>query len=165
MPEPLKRLCVRCKMPLSSYNKTNECFHHPEELVWEDEGPNKYFRTTDFLVKNHALKNGGAEKKITPETIIQIVGEVYGVSRKLLLDHNRKAKIAWARQTIMYLLRTDLKCSFPLIAMVLKRRDHTTVFHGCRKVASAIEKDVEINTVIQKIRSLYPENLGDPKNI
>ncbi len=50
-----------------------------------------------------------------------------------ILRQSRKAEVALARQVAMVLLKkTDM--SFPAIGMFLGSRDHSTIFHGCKKI-------------------------------
>jgi chromosomal replication initiator protein len=55
----------------------------------------------------------------------------------------------------MYLLREDLKNSFPTIARKLGNRDHTTILHAYNKISKDIIKNrglsQEINIIKEKI--------------
>jgi chromosomal replication initiator protein len=43
----------------------------------------------------------------------------------------------------MYLLRDELKYSYPLIGSKLGGRDHTTVIHACVKIAQELKNNNE----------------------
>jgi chromosomal replication initiator protein DnaA len=55
-------------------------------------------------------------KRITPKEIIKTVAEFYDVSERELLSNTRKKEIVKPRQVAMYLIREELKGSFPFIA-------------------------------------------------
>ena len=59
-------------------------------------------------------------------------------------DHagkSRNHQIAWARQVAMHLLREETDASLFVIGRQLGGRDHTTIMHGCARVAKAIAED------------------------
>ena len=66
---------------------------------------------------------------ISLKKILKTVADFYDVSEKEILSQNRKRDIAHPRQVVMYLMREDLKYSYPLIGAKLGGRDHTTVIH------------------------------------
>ena len=52
----------------------------------------------------------------------------------------------------MYLLREELKSSFPFIGLKVGGRDHTTAIHACDKIKKEIELDQNFNDEINMIR-------------
>ncbi len=94
-----------------------------------------------------------APKKSTNiKSIMKAVAEFYDISEKELLDRSRKKEIVKPRQIIMYLLREELKSSFPFIGFKIGGRDHTTAIHACEKIKREIEKDSNLNDEINLIR-------------
>lgn len=95
------------------------------------------------------------KKSTTLRNIIKAVVEFYDISEKELLERSRKKEIVKPRQIIMYLLREELKCSFPFIGLKIGGRDHTTAIHACDKIKKEIESDQnfgdEINTIREKL--------------
>ena len=63
-----------------------------------------------------------------------------------------KKKIVKPRQIAMYILRKDLKCSFPFIGRKLGGRDHTTVMHSCDKIEKEIISDDNLKEEIELIK-------------
>ena len=57
----------------------------------------------------------------------------------------------------MYILREELKCSFPYIGEKLGKKDHTTAMHAYRKITADLAVnpllDNEIKTLREKIYS------------
>jgi len=92
------------------------------------------------------------KKSITLKNIIKAVAEFYDVSEKDLLERSRKKEIVKPRQVIMYLLREELKSSFPFIGLKIGGRDHTTAIHACEKIRKEIELDSSLNDEINLIK-------------
>ncbi len=97
-----------------------------------------------------------APKKSTSfKNIIKAVAEFYDISEKDLLDRSRKKEVVKPRQITMYLLREELKSSFPFIGEKTGGRDHTTVMHACEKIKKELNSDPgltdEINSIKEKL--------------
>lgn len=92
------------------------------------------------------------KKSTTFKNIIKVVAEFYDISEKELLERSRKKEIVKPRQIIMYLLREELKSSFPFIGLKIGGRDHTTAIHACDKIKKEIESDQNFNDEINMIR-------------
>ncbi len=94
---------------------------------------------------------------ISPKKIIRVVSEFYDVTEKDLLAQSRKKEIVKPRQIAMYLLREELKCSFPFIGERLGKKDHTTAIHAYKKIVGGLkvspELDAELKTLREKIYS------------
>lgn len=94
-----------------------------------------------------------APKKITTlKNIIKAVAEFYDITEKELLERSRKKEIVKPRQIVMYLLREELKSSFPFIGTKIGGRDHTTAIHACEKIKREVELDSNFNDEINLIR-------------
>lgn len=91
-------------------------------------------------------------KLIAPKKIIQSVAEFYDLKDKDLLTPSRKKEIVRPRQIAMYLLREDLKSSFPFIGRKLGGKDHTTAIHSYKKIVLEVAKDKKLEEEIQLIR-------------
>ncbi len=92
------------------------------------------------------------KKSTTLKNIIKAVAEFYDVSEKDVLERSRKKEIVKPRQVIMYLLREELKSSFPFIGLKIGGRDHTTAIHACEKIKKEIELDSNLNDEINLIK-------------
>jgi len=80
---------------------------------------------------------------ISLKKILKTVADFYDVSEKEILSQNRKRDIAHPRQVVMYLMREDLKYSYPLIGAKLGGRDHTTVIHAYSKISRELKNNNE----------------------
>jgi chromosomal replication initiator protein len=64
----------------------------------------------------------------------------------------RAVRMARIRQIAFYLCRTHTTCSLPEIGRVFGR-DHTTVLHGARRIASLREIDAELDSDLSKLEA------------
>lgn len=91
--------------------------------------------------------------KLTLETILNSASDYFGISVDELVGRNRSAKIALARQIVMFVMREELGASLPQIGHVLGGRDHTTVIHGCDKITGDLNRDPELARTISELRN------------
>ncbi|MBC7237394.1 MAG: hypothetical protein H5T69_16255, partial [Chloroflexi bacterium] len=76
-----------------------------------------------------------------------------------ITGRRRTRDIAMARQVVMYLARELTPMSLPQIGQALGGRDHTTVMHGCDKIAALFEKDDALRRQILEIKGkLYGQS-------
>ena len=101
------------------------------------------------LLKNLLSK---PTKIVTPRKIIQVVAEFYDLKEKDLLNPCRKKEIVRPRQIAMYLLREELKNSFPFIGRKFQGKDHTTAIHSYKKILKELEKDKNLEDEISLIK-------------
>ncbi len=91
-------------------------------------------------------------KRIPPSKILETVAEFYEVDLKDVLEGGRKKELVKPRQIAMFLLRDELKESYPSIGKRMGGRDHTTVIHACEKVERERQADENINMEINLIK-------------
>jgi chromosomal replication initiator protein len=92
------------------------------------------------------------KKSITPKQIINTVAEFYDLNIPDLLGQNRERRLAYPRQIIMYLMREELRSSFPSIGQELGNRDHTTAMHACLKITKEIENNERSRQEVEQIK-------------
>ena len=85
------------------------------------------------------------DKLITIENIQKTVAEYYKIRSSDLLSNRRSRSITRPRQVAMALSKELTNHSLPEIGNAFGGRDHTTVLHGCRKIAELRESDSKIN--------------------
>ena len=105
--------------------------------------------TTKVLLKKIIV---APTKITTPKKIIQIVADFYDLKKNELVGHCRKKEIVKPRQIAAYLLRENLKCSYPYIAQQLGGRDHTTAIHSYRKIKKMLQEDENLQEEIKLIQ-------------
>lgn len=108
----------------------------------------------DLEITKNLLKDvlSSPLKVVTPKKIIQVVADFYDLKEKDLLISSRKKEIVRPRQIAMYLLRTELKNSFPCIGRRFNGKDHTTAIHSYKKILNEIEKDKRFAEEIELIK-------------
>ena len=97
-------------------------------------------------------------KKVTNlKNILNRVAEFYDVAVNDLVNRSRKKEVVYPRQIAMYLIREELKASYPYIGEKLGGRDHTTVIYACEKISQEIDRSEnlqqEINLIKERIYS------------
>jgi len=88
----------------------------------------------------------------SPKQIINLVAEFFDIKIEDLLGSCRKKSLALPRQIVMYLMREELKSSYPSIGQELGNRDHTTAMHAHLKIKRAAAEDEKINQDLRLIR-------------
>ncbi len=89
--------------------------------------------------------------------IIETVAKFYNLDEKNLFDPTRRKEIVRPRQVAMFLMRKELKYSFPAIARKFGGKDHTTAIYAYKKILQENEENnkltEEINLIKQRIYS------------
>jgi chromosomal replication initiator protein len=88
-------------------------------------------------------------KVVNAGQLIKLVANFYDLKEKDLSAASRKKEVVKPRQVAMYLLRKELKNSYPAIGRQLGGKDHTTVIYGCEKIEKNMKKD---ETLVEEIR-------------
>ena len=92
------------------------------------------------------------KREVTPELILDIVADHFGITVADLKSNKRNADIANPRQIAMYLIRTMTESSLKAIGVVLGGKDHSTVKYGIVKIAAEEKEDETLNNTINIIR-------------
>ena len=104
-----------------------------------------------FSISESSKKTGS----VSARQLIEAVTGFYDLSMDEILGKSREKRLAFPRQIIMFLLREELHCSYPMIGQELGGRDHTTAMHAYDKISGIVLKDEklrqEINILKQKV--------------
>jgi chromosomal replication initiator protein len=92
------------------------------------------------------------DSALTVKQIISTVIKFFDIEINDLLGSSRKKELVVPRQITMFLLREEVKCSYPTIGQEIGGRDHTTAMHACEKIRASLDKDEKINQDINLIR-------------
>lgn len=92
------------------------------------------------------------KKTVTPKQVIQVVSEYFDISLEEVLGKSREKRLAFPRQIIMYLLREEMKSSYPTIGSELGGRDHTTAMHAHTKIAGMVDNDEKLQKDLELIK-------------
>ncbi len=91
---------------------------------------------------------------ITGAGIVEAVAKYYGVDPKLLRGKKRDREIVVPRHVAMHLMRQETSMSLVEIGRELGGRDHSTVLHGCDKIAGDLQTDQRLRRDVDSIRQL-----------
>jgi len=98
------------------------------------------------------------KKPISYKKIFSVVSNFYEIAESDLVGKNRKQSIVFPRQITMYLMREEMKVSYPYIGEKVGGRDHTTVMHACEKIENTLkirgDFEEELNLIKQQIYSV-----------
>jgi chromosomal replication initiator protein len=92
-------------------------------------------------------------ERLSADTVLMVVARHYSMTMDDLRGKSRNHQIAWARQVAMHLLREETDASLFTIGRQLGGRDHTTIMHGCARVAKALAEDEQTRHEIQALRA------------
>lgn len=99
------------------------------------------------------------KKTVTPKQVIHVVAEYFDISIDDVLGKSREKRLAFPRQIIMFLLREEMKSSYPTIGAELGGRDHTTAMHAHSKILNLIDNDEKLQKDLELIKQrLYVGN-------
>lgn len=100
----------------------------------------------------------GPKRTTNFRKIVQTVSNLYDLTEKDLLSTARRKEIVRPRQIAMYLLREELKESYPTIGRRFGGKDHTTVIYAWEKIARELKSNDNLLTELDLIRQrLYSE--------
>lgn len=158
-------LGMKCRK--KSFSLNNEILHHVanniNSNVRELEGAlNKIIAFHQFKNIKPTLKSvtpivasfsvDNIKKTVSPKHIIQTVTEYFDISVPDVLGKSRQKRLAFPRQIIMYLLREEMKISYPCIGNELGGRDHTTAMHAYTKISNLTKEDEQLRRDLELIK-------------
>jgi chromosomal replication initiator protein len=94
-----------------------------------------------------------AQQACTLDTIKATASAALDVPLTALLAHDRRPKVAFARQVAMYLARELTDETLPAIGRSFGGRNHSTVLHAHRRIAADILRDERTADVVKTIRA------------
>ncbi len=100
------------------------------------------------------------KRSLTPKEMANTVTDFYGVEIEDVVGKSREKRLARPRQIIMFLMRDELKLSYPAIGSELGGRDHTTAMHAHTKIGTELENNPKLKQEIEAIKQrLYVNNI------
>lgn len=109
----------------------------------------------DIPLAAEALKDiisSQTNREVTPELILDVVSEHFGISIADLKSSKRTAEIAIPRQIFMYLCREMTPASLKVMGIVLGGKDHSTINHGIKKIQAEIKENESLSNTIDIIK-------------
>ena len=98
------------------------------------------------------LISPNAAREVTPQLIINIVSEHFGITPLDLIGQKRSKELVFPRQIVMYLCGDMTSESLQNIGKALGGRDHTTIIHGTKKIASELKTDENLKNTIDILK-------------
>ena len=89
-------------------------------------------------------------RQLTCDEIIEAVAQYYSLTGDDLKGPRRNREISIPRQIAMYLCREVGSASFPHIGDAFGR-DHSTIQHGCDRIAEERRQNPSVETVINDL--------------
>lgn len=109
----------------------------------------------DITLAAEALKDiisAENKREVTPEFIIDIVADHFGISTADLKSNKKTADISVPRQICMYLIRTMTNTALKGIGIFLGGKDHSTIKYGSEKIAKQIQTDETLANTVNIIK-------------
>lgn len=116
------------------------------------EGTELNVRLASQAIQDLVAVSAQQQATSTPKQIIDTVANYYGITAEALTGRRRDKKTNLARQVAMYLLREQNHRGLAKIGKILGDRDHTTILHGCEKIAAEIDINPQLKKSIDDIR-------------
>jgi len=150
-----------------SYPLTREILHHIATIVQSN--VRELEGALNKIIAFHQFKNlaptvetvkpmlasfqpASTRKTVTPKQLIQAVATYFDVAHEDLLGKSREKRLAFPRQVVMYLMREEMKSSYPSIGSELGGRDHTTAMHAYEKITNCLSKDEKLQHDLEMIK-------------
>ena len=93
-----------------------------------------------------------AVREVTPQLIINVVSEHFGINSLDIIGQKRSKELVFPRQIVMYLCGNMTTESLQNIGKALGGRDHTTIIHGQKKIASELDRDETLKNTIDILK-------------
>ncbi|HET7771267.1 MAG TPA: DnaA/Hda family protein [Chloroflexota bacterium] len=93
-------------------------------------------------------------RRATPQHVLRAVSLVFGVPVEALLAARRDRQVVVPRQVAMLLMREETGASLSEIGAALGGRDHTTIIHGCDKIARSVVEDARLAEHVDAARQV-----------
>ena len=92
------------------------------------------------------------KKEITPALIISIVAEHFHITEDDIKSNKRNTEIVYPRQIAMYLCSNMTSVGLKKIGAEMGNRDHSTVLHGSKKIATEIKTSDTVRNTIEILK-------------
>ena len=91
-------------------------------------------------------------KEVTPELIIQVVADHFGITPLDSSSQKRNKGVVFPRQIVMFLCRSMTDTPLQAIGKYLGGRDHTTIIHGYEKIGADMDKNESLRNTIEILK-------------
>lgn len=101
----------------------------------------------DVVLSDHATDRG---ERVRPAAIVSAVCSVLGLDRSELLGHSRHRTIVLGRMLVAWVCRDLTGMSFPEIAGLLGRKNHSTVHCAYKRIAALMARHAIVEGVLDR---------------
>jgi chromosomal replication initiator protein len=84
--------------------------------------------------------------------IQRLTAVAFGCDPRSMVAHDRRPKVAFARQVAMYLSRELTEASLPAIGTSFGGRNHATVIHAHRRITRELAAETQAATTVRKLK-------------
>lgn len=99
-----------------------------------------------------SFQPNSSKKNVTPRQLISVVATYFDLHIDDILGKSREKRLAFPRQIVMYLMREEMKSSYPAIGTELGGRDHTTAMHAYGKISEIVNEDEKLQHDLELIK-------------
>ena len=108
--------------------------------------------TSDIVREYFGAEKERRSQRIRPNSIINKTAQYFMFKPTELTGESRKAPLATARHTAMYLLYKELTIPYEQVGRLFGGRDHTTIMHAVEKIEEKIKTDPAMAKIIADIK-------------
>lgn len=94
------------------------------------------------------LLTGDVEEDVSIASVQAVVCEYFDIRLTDLIGHSRTKKYSMPRHIAQYLCRKMTRKSLPEVGAHFGGRDHSSILHACRKIGKALDKDHNLETMV-----------------
>lgn len=113
---------------------------------------------TDFQ-RHIRLSEDRATAELTPERILEVAAQHFGLTVADLIGHSRRKELVFARQATMSLCRSLLGMSYPALGRLFGGKDHSTVLYSIRKFQHLQDDNVDTKQLFRQLAKTCRQGL------
>lgn len=112
---------------------------------------------TDLIAAEHRERPQYDAILSPSQRVMKAACHEFQVPHEALIGPSRDRSLANARFAVALVLREadPLKYTFPVIAAVVRRKDHTTIIHGVRRARELVEQDALYAARVEALREAF----------
>ena len=136
----------------------------PELFLRVKAAENKINLLEGFDTQQYSESNplNSQARRLTVESIIKLVCKAENITREMMVGKSRQVKVIPARHMVYYLAVNLSGRSLPFIGRMIGGRDHTTIFHGCDKIAKRRKVDAALDAKLKVYEQVLLETQTPP---
>jgi len=134
------------------HNNIRELEGALNRIIAHSQLQNKKLSLEDIKQITDSIATNSQKKPLTPKYIISTVSEYFDIAIEDIIGPCRKKNWAEPRQIIMYLMREEMKASYPTIGHEIGGRDHTTVIHAYEKIVRNLKTNDKLRQDINVLK-------------